>query len=47
MGNWKSGMKEYEKVQGILIDVKHLMKIGVRNDYDEITQLAKSIKQYV
>ena len=46
-GNWKSSMKEYEKVQGILVDVKHLMKIGVRNDCDEMSKLAECISQYV
>ena len=45
--NWKSGMKEYEKVQGILVDVKHLMKIGVCNDYDEMSKLADCISKYV
>ena len=42
-GNWKQNEKTYEHVQGILIDVKHLMKVGVRSDVDEISRLAQLI----
>ena len=46
-GEWKSNKKSYEKVQGILIDVKHLMKISTRQNLDEIISLANKIQQYV
>lgn len=46
-GNWKHNKKTYEHVQGILIDVKYLMKIGVRSDKDEIARLAQLISDYV
>jgi len=43
-GNWKNDKNDFEKIQGILIDVKTLMKIGVRQDADKIMNLAKEIK---
>lgn len=46
-GNWKKNDKSYERVQGILLDVKHMMKIGVRADMDEISKLADMISQYL
>lgn len=46
-GNWKHNDKTYEHVQGILIDVKHLMKTGVRQDIDEISKLGDLISAYV
>lgn len=46
-GNWKQNEKTYEHVQGILVDVKHLMKIGVRSDKDEIARLAQLIYDYI
>ena len=46
-GNWKSNLKTYEKVQGVLVDLKHLMKINVREDADEIMKLAACIEEYV
>lgn len=46
-GNWKQNEKTYEHVQGILIDVKHLMKVGVRSDVDEISRLAQLINNYI
>ncbi len=42
--NWKSSGKEYERIQGILIDIKHVMKIGVSQDQAEISKLAKLIE---
>ena len=46
-GNWKKCSKTYEKVQGVLIDLKHLMKMNVRENSDEILRLAQCIEQYV
>lgn len=42
--SWKTNDVEYEKVQGILLDVKHLMKIRVRQSEDEIIKLAECIE---
>lgn len=43
--SWKSNNKSYEKIQGIVVDVKHLMRISARQDEDEILQLAKCIEE--
>lgn len=43
IGNWKKNNKTYEKVYGILLDLKYLMKISVREDEQEIMRLAESI----
>lgn len=40
---WKSNNKDYEMIQGILLDVKHLMKCAIRLDTEEIIQMAKEI----
>lgn len=45
--NWKGNTKEYEKVQGILLDVKYLMSIAVRRNEDEIIRLAELIDSVV
>lgn len=42
---WKANDKTYEKVQGILVDVKRLMKVAVRQDRDEIARLAECIRE--
>lgn len=42
--DWKNDENDFEKIQGILIDVKTLMKISVRQDADKIMNLAKKIK---
>lgn len=44
VGNWKSNGKSYEKVHGILLDLKYLMKISVREDEEEIMRLAECIE---
>lgn len=46
-GDWKQNCKSYEKVQGILIDIKHLMKISTRQNEEEIIKLAEEIAQFV
>ena len=43
VSNWKNNFEEYQKIQGILIDVKTLMSINVRQEMKEIEKLAKII----
>lgn len=43
-GNWKDDSEEYQKIQGILIDVKTLMSINVRQEMREIEKLAELIE---
>lgn len=45
--SWKHGMKEYENVVGILVDVKYLMKNDRRLDMSEIERLATLIENTV
>ena len=44
VSNWKDNTEEYQKIQGILIDVKTLMSINVRQEMKEIEKLAKLIQ---
>ncbi|MBD5544168.1 MAG: LlaJI family restriction endonuclease [Lachnospiraceae bacterium] len=44
VSNWKDNFEEYQKIQGILIDVKTLMNINVRQEMKEIEKLAKLIE---
>ena len=44
ISNWKSNNETYERIQGIVIDVKHLMQITVHRDETEIMQLAACIE---
>ena len=44
VSNWKDNSNEYEKIQGILIDVKTLMNINVRQEMKEIEKLAQLIE---
>jgi len=43
-GDWRMNDKSYEKIQGILVDVKYLMQISVRKDISEINKLADCIE---
>lgn len=45
LSKWKHNETEYERIQGILIDTKYLMKIVVREDQNEIMKLAEKIKE--
>lgn len=45
--SWKHGMKEYENVVGVLVDVKYLMKNDRRLDVSEIERLAQLIEKSV
>lgn len=47
VGNWKSNTKSYEHIQGILIDVKYLLQITVREDSNEIMKLANCIESFI
>lgn len=44
LSDWKNNFEEYQKIQGILIDVKTLMKINVKQDIKKIKELAKLIE---
>lgn len=44
--NWKTNEKQYEKIQGILVDTKHLMQISAKHDETEIEELANFIGQH-
>lgn len=44
VSNWKSNQEDYQKIQGILIDIKTLMNINVRQDENEIMKLAELIE---
>ena len=46
-GDWKKNMKTYEKVQGIVLDTKYLMKISTSENEKEIILLADQISKYV
>lgn len=41
----KDNTKEYQKIQGVLIDVRTLMSINVRQGMKEIEKLAKLIEK--
>ncbi len=45
--SWKLGMKEYENVVGVLVDVKYLMRNDRRLDMNEIERLACEIEKTV
>lgn len=47
VSNWKSNEKTYERVQGILLDVKYLMRMTTRKDENEITKLAEFIESAI
>lgn len=46
-GDWKTNLKSYEKVQGIVVDIKYLMKLSTRQNEEEIRVLADKIVKYV
>lgn len=46
-GDWKPNLTSYEKVQGILVDIKHLMKISIGRNEEEIIRLADKITEFV
>lgn len=43
VSDWKNGDKEYERIQGILIDVKFLMQLNTRLYKNEIFRMAEII----
>lgn len=44
VSNWKDNSEGYQKIQGILIDVKTLMSINVRQEMKEIEKLVELIE---
>ena len=40
---WKQNNKDYEQVQGILVDLRHLIDLAISHDQSEIDVLAQSI----
>lgn len=44
VSNWKDNSEDYQKIQGILIDVKTLMSIHVRQEMKAIEKLAELIE---
>lgn len=44
ISNWKSNEETYQRIQGIVVDVKHLMRITVHRDESEIMKLAACIE---
>lgn len=47
VSNWKFNDEAYQKVQGILLDVKHLMNINIHQDQHEIMKLARLIENAI
>ncbi|WP_340083797.1 LlaJI family restriction endonuclease [Siminovitchia sp. FSL H7-0308] len=45
VADWKSSNKDYERVQGILVDVKTLMANSTRPNRQEIKKLSEAIKE--
>lgn len=41
--DWKNSKKEYERVQGILVDTKYIMKVANRRRQSEIVKLSNKI----
>lgn len=47
VSNWKNNSEDYQKIQGILIDVKTLTNINVQQEMKEIEQLAELIVEVI
>jgi len=45
LSNWKSNGKPYERVQGILVDIKQLMKRRLQSDAQEIEKMSMCIAE--
>jgi len=45
ISSWKSNQKSYEKILGILVDVKHLMKVGMTQNEQEMIELVNEIEK--
>lgn len=45
--DWKTNDKDYERIQGILVDIKFLMKINVRQEENVIQKLAEVIDKAI
>ncbi len=47
VSNWKDNTEDYQKIQGILVDVKTLPDINVWQEMKEIEQLAELIVEVI
>ncbi|NFI53317.1 LlaJI family restriction endonuclease [Clostridium sp. ZBS3] len=47
ISSWKKNNKSYERIQGILVDIKYLMKINVRQEESAIYKLAEIIDKAI
>lgn len=45
--DWKFNDKEYERVQGILVDIKYIMQLSAKQDMSEIMELAEFIEDNI
>lgn len=43
IADWKDNLEDYHRVQGILVDVKHLMSNSIKPNYKEIEELSNQI----
>ena len=46
VGLWKNSNKKYERIQGILLDVKYLMQIAEKRSESDIMALAEFIEEH-
>lgn len=46
-GKWRTNLKYYEKIQGIVVDVRYLIHNYIGNHDEDKALLAKSIEQYL
>lgn len=47
VSEWKDGSEKYQRVQGILIDIKWLIKNNIRPSNNEIIKLSNAIKESI
>ncbi|MBY6915760.1 LlaJI family restriction endonuclease [Clostridium botulinum] len=47
ISSWKKNNKSYDRIQGILVDIKYLMKINVRQEESAIYKLAEIIDKAI
>lgn len=47
VSKWKDNTEEYQKIQGVIIDIKKLMRIKVRQEESSIMELAELIEQAI
>ncbi len=47
ISDWKDNLKEYHRIQGIMIDTKSILSISISQDSKEIMKMAKMIEKAV